>query len=338
MVDHTRRHKVPSVVQLQEIPESGLGQHTEKILDGMQQVRAIAALVESTIVWRAQHIAWNVDLYQAERLLYRLIYKEGSRNPQAMDLLARIYFQQGRYEKAKDLFFRASELQPGNPALRRTANLIQSIVKSPANALLFHRIGVFLRGVAMVALLCLVGWGGIKGHEAYRRWSEGPIAVQNLVGRFHYDYDSITKDLEYVPSEWASGAKSGEDGTYRVGFTRRKLSNNREIGRIEVTVERTGNSLKATGNVPNLHVRYLVEQALWEVPGITDVDMRNLIVDRSYRVAKGDSLWIIARRLYGEGSSWTVLAKFNDLRNPSKLRIGQALSLPLGDEKLEPGH
>ena len=80
MVDHTRRHKVPSVVQLQEIPESGLGQHTEKILDGMQQVRAIAALVESTIVWRAQHIAWNVDLYQAERLLYRLIYKEGSRN------------------------------------------------------------------------------------------------------------------------------------------------------------------------------------------------------------------------------------------------------------------
>ena len=103
-------------------------------------------------------------------------------------------------------------------------------------------------------------------------------------------------------------------------------------------MERTGNSLKATGNVPNLYVRYLVEQALWEVPGITDVDMRSLIVDRSYRVAKGDSLWIIARRLYGEGSSWTVLAKFNDLRNPSKLRIGQALSLPLGDEKLEPGH
>jgi nucleoid-associated protein YgaU len=99
-------------------------------------------------------------------------------------------------------------------------------------------------------------------------------------------------------------------------------------------VERSGGTLKVSGKIPNLHVRYLVEEALWEIPGITDLDMRGLEVDRTYRVNRGDSLWIISRRIYGQGSSWTLLAKANDLRDPNKLRIGQELVLPLGNEFL----
>jgi 5'-nucleotidase len=51
-------------------------------------------------------------------------------------------------------------------------------------------------------------------------------------------------------------------------------------------------------------------------------------------VNRGDSLWIIAKKIYGQGSSWTLLSKANDLRDPNKLRIGQELVLPLGDEIL----
>ncbi|MDR1514334.1 MAG: LysM peptidoglycan-binding domain-containing protein [Synergistaceae bacterium] len=323
--------------------ESGLGVHTEEIMDGIQKIKAVASLVESAIIWRAQYIAWNVDIYKAEPLLFRLIFKEGSQNPQAMDLLARIYFQQSKYEKAKDLWNRASELQPGNPALKRTAALMQSIAKSPSAALLRHKIRMFFSTAMMMVCFLLVCWGGVLGYKAIERWAEGPIAVQNLAGMFHYEYDSITKGMVYVPgpaaiesTEEITPVTVDDDGVYSMGFTRKKASSGRDLGRIEVVVERVGNSLKVSGKIPNLYVRYLVEQSLWDVPGITDLDMRGLDVDRTYSVNKGDSLWIIAKKVYGSGSAWTLLAKINNLENPNVLRIGQELALPLGDEIIVP--
>lgn len=348
MVEHVRHHRVPSQVNLPASEETGLGVHTEDIMDGMEKVQAVAALVESVIIWRAQHIAWNIDIYKAEPLLFRLIHREGSLNPQAMDLLARIYFQQSKYEKAKDLWNRALELQPGNPGLRKTAFAMNTIAKSPTGAVFRHRLGVLFHSALMIVALCLAGVLGTFAYEKVLEFAEGPIAVQNLTGRFHYAYDSVTKDMVYIPAQATvesmpeevvpviePEAQGGEhDGTFNVGFTRRKVASGANIGRIEVVVERKGNTLKATGTIPNLHVRYLVEQALWEVPGIEEIDIRGLQVDHTYRVNRGDSLWIIAKRIYGEGSAWTLLAKANDLRDPNKLSIGQELSLPLGGEEL----
>ncbi|GHV56555.1 peptidoglycan-binding protein [Synergistales bacterium] len=330
-------------LKLLKPPESGFGVHTEDIMDGMQKIKAVAALVESVLVWRAQHIAWNVDISKAEPILFRLIYKEGSENPQAMDLLARIYFQQGKYEKAKELWGRAWELQPGNPALKRAAALMQNMAKSPRRALFRHRLGVIARGALALALFCAVCWGGVKGYGAVSEWAAGPLVVRNLTGSFHYEYDSVTKNMVYVPgpsavesAQTASPIDMGEkDGSYRLGFTRKRASGS-DIGRVEVMVEREGGLVKATGKLPNLYARYLVEQSLWGIPGVTEVDMRNLTVDRAYRVSRGDSLWIIARKIYGEGSNWTLLAKINNLQDPNMLRVGQELSLPLGTEELVP--
>ena len=330
LLEHIRKHRVPSSVKLKDMPQDGMGRHTEEIMDGMKRIEAVTSLVESAIIWRAQYIAWNIDMRKAELLLFRLIFKEKSKNPQAMDLLARIYFQQGKYEKAKDLFLQARELQSGNPALRRAASQIQEMAKSPSGAMIRYRTGLLMRSALLAVLICFLGWGSTKVYDICNKWLEGPVAVQNLVGRFHYEYDSITRDMVYVPAS----AVAEDDGTYNMGFTRRKASNGREIGRIEVSVERTGSSLRVSGRVPTLYVRYLVEESLRDIPGITDVDMKNLTIDRSYRVAKGDSLWIIAKKIYGEGSSWTVLARINDLDNPNRLRVGQELSLPLGDETL----
>lgn len=48
----------------------------------------------------------------------------------------------------------------------------------------------------------------------------------------------------------------------------------------------------------------------------------------SYTVVKGDSLWTIAVRAYGDGYKWTQLAKDNNLRNPSLIHPGNVLTLP----------
>ena len=48
----------------------------------------------------------------------------------------------------------------------------------------------------------------------------------------------------------------------------------------------------------------------------------------SYTVVKGDSLWSICRRIYGDGSLAYKLATANSIKNPNLIYPGQALTLP----------
>lgn len=47
-----------------------------------------------------------------------------------------------------------------------------------------------------------------------------------------------------------------------------------------------------------------------------------------YTVVKGDSLWKIAVRAYGDGYKWTQIAKANNLKNPNIIHSGNVLTLP----------
>ena len=48
----------------------------------------------------------------------------------------------------------------------------------------------------------------------------------------------------------------------------------------------------------------------------------------SYTVAKGDSLWAICRKFYGDGSLAYKLATANGIKNPNLIYPGQVLTLP----------
>lgn len=48
----------------------------------------------------------------------------------------------------------------------------------------------------------------------------------------------------------------------------------------------------------------------------------------SYVVQKGDTLWGIAQKHYGEGMRWVDIAKANGLDRPDKIAVGQRLVMP----------
>lgn len=48
---------------------------------------------------------------------------------------------------------------------------------------------------------------------------------------------------------------------------------------------------------------------------------------KSYTVKKGDTLWDIACRYYGDGTRWGELAERNGVADPRKLQIGKVLEL-----------
>lgn len=52
------------------------------------------------------------------------------------------------------------------------------------------------------------------------------------------------------------------------------------------------------------------------------------IIDSTYTVKKGDNLWSIALRAYGDGYRWVQIAKTNKLSNPNLIHPGNILSLP----------
>jgi len=47
-----------------------------------------------------------------------------------------------------------------------------------------------------------------------------------------------------------------------------------------------------------------------------------------YTVAKGDHLWGIAVRAYGDGYRWTEIARANEIANPNIIHPGNVLTLP----------
>jgi len=54
----------------------------------------------------------------------------------------------------------------------------------------------------------------------------------------------------------------------------------------------------------------------------------NAITGANYTVVKGDSLWKIAVRAYGDGYKWSEIAKENHLTHPNIIHIGNVLILP----------
>ncbi len=52
------------------------------------------------------------------------------------------------------------------------------------------------------------------------------------------------------------------------------------------------------------------------------------ISGNSYKVQKGDYLWDIALRAYGDGYSWVKIAKANNLKNPDLIYSGNVLKIP----------
>ena len=49
---------------------------------------------------------------------------------------------------------------------------------------------------------------------------------------------------------------------------------------------------------------------------------------KTYTVVKGDTLWGIAKRYYGNGSRYPEIARANNIANPDIIHIGQKLLIP----------
>jgi nucleoid-associated protein YgaU len=60
----------------------------------------------------------------------------------------------------------------------------------------------------------------------------------------------------------------------------------------------------------------------------TPMKVMGAITGNSYTVVRGDNLWSIAVRAYGDGFRWEDIAKANKLANPRLIHAGNVFTLP----------
>lgn len=71
-----------------------------------------------------------------------------------------------------------------------------------------------------------------------------------------------------------------------------------------------------------------------DIPGSTDITLidggekLSSKEEKVYEVVKGDNLWKIAVKEYGDGYAWTKIAVANNLKNASVIGVGQKIVLP----------
>lgn len=72
---------------------------------------------------------------------------------------------------------------------------------------------------------------------------------------------------------------------------------------------------------PTGPVKQEVQTSAPENPAVTE--------NKTYTVAKGDTLWAIAKKFYGDGNQYPKIASANaSIKNPNLIYAGQVLSIP----------
>ncbi|BAQ18793.1 peptidoglycan-binding protein LysM [Methyloceanibacter caenitepidi] len=104
----------------------------------------------------------------------------------------------------------------------------------------------------------------------------------------------------------------------------------------KIKVEVDGETVKVTGDVPDQETREKIIVAAGNVEGISKVDESLKAADdkpegKFHTVAKGDTLWAIAEKAYGDGSKYMTIFEANKpmLSHPDKIYPGQVLRIPM---------
>lgn len=153
----------------------------------------------------------------------------------------------------------------------------------------------------------------------YLKSDRGTIPQELLTGTNSIERLGKTHTVAKGENLWQISVKYYGDGFKWVDIaTENKLANASviEVGQELTIPDLEAENVETTANVEN-------EEKVTPAP-----EVANAITTATYEVAKGDSLWKIAVRAYGDGYKWVEIAKENKIVNPNIIFTGNVLVLP----------
>ena len=138
----------------------------------------------------------------------------------------------------------------------------------------------------------------------YLKTDRGSIPAELLSGTNSIELSSKKHKVEKGDNLWNIAVKYYGDGFKWVDIaTENRLEN--------ASVIEEGQELV----IPNLEE-------------VAEADDSNSITATTYEVVKGDTLWSIAVRAYGDGYQWVKIASENKITHPNTIHTGNILVLP----------
>jgi tetratricopeptide (TPR) repeat protein len=149
---------------------------TGRDLSDVDLLKSMPAIISDLVLARAQSLAYDGKRKAAEDLL-RSSLDSARSAPRALDLLARIRAQQGRYADAAELWGRVIQFDPSNAEARNARGTALRMTR------LRHAIRPSVALVVTVALLTTLGYGtyswasGERGSGVVRAKTRPPVGL-----------------------------------------------------------------------------------------------------------------------------------------------------------------
>lgn len=266
----------------------------EEIIQKARELLEVLACIQ------ASEWARRGALQHAEAFL-RPLMQNSNASPQALDLLAKVLAQQGRWTEAREFWERALMRHPTNESFRRAIQRCQQIQQRSMH---FAWNMMFLSVLLGAMLLGLVILGSYSVHS---RRQVATLRQQTMV---------VHKEKETSFPNWQASVL-------------KVLQSDSQLRSLNISVVQDKTTVRLRGEVPSLWLRYQVERTARRAIGNEVLlEISDLRLPKHYTVRQGDSLWKIAQRIYGNPMHWQSIAKVNHLSPPYRLVIGQQLQLP----------
>lgn len=169
----------------------------------------------------------------------------------------------------------------------------------------------------------LAVWTSNKPGFAYGEYGLWQNSSSGNVGGYRIDTDYAYKDYPtIIKNAGLNGYTKGNSEKPKPEAPTKK--SNEEIAN-EVIEGKWGNGSDRKTALTNAGYNYD------EVQGIVNAKLgcaKNTHTTNYYTVKKGDTLWAIAQKYYGNGNRYPEIAKANGISNPDRISVGQKLLIP----------
>lgn len=157
--------------------------------------------------------------------------------------------------------------------------------------------------------------GNLTRHNMFAS-TECPGAY--LESKFPYIADEVNKRLNPLKTDNKTTYKVGDKVRFTGVLYRDSYGNGAGQSRtnLEATIYLTNPGSKCPYNINN------------GLGWVRAEDLTPINNGRYHTVVKGDTLWAIAQRYYGNGSRYPEIAKANNISNPNIINVGQKLLIP----------
>lgn len=311
-------------------------------------VSLIEDTLEEVLYSEAVAISRRGEYERAENLL-KDILKRRDDFTKARILLGKIYAQRGKYDEAIEEWQKVlendSEDREVKAAIEKAKEMRNKAKDFPVQRLKLKAAIFFLLAGLGVSVLYNV-WLGLREKppkdplpKVYQleKMEVGQLNIKTplelatpLPKIYQLDKMEVGQLNVKTPFQLTTPSKKPEKNDL-ISKTTNLIKEDKWFHPFEFRIKQTESTICLSGEIPTFYVHNLLISLVKSVPGVKAVDATDVRVTGTYVVKKGETLFTIAYRLYGDSLRWKDLFQRNKdkLKDPNKIFSEMKISVPL---------